>query len=228
MRSRASASAAAGLRARRAPRRRAGRDRNAPLGRLPPPADHRHRALPPRRGRAQIRGLAQQHLQPARACGLQRHRPRGQGVRPPAARAAAAAGDLRQLALPRRPRQRPALGAHAELHQELPALRDPRPLRRLGRLPQLHRVPDRDALDRRVHAGLVVGAPALQLRHGRGPDLRRAGNGAGVRGAGLADGRLHRAGHARRRRRRAVRAPGAAPGRGEPVAGDPVTASTGA
>ena len=32
------------------------------------------------------------------------------------------------------------------------------------------------ALDRRVHAGLVVGPPALLVRHGRGPDLRRAGD----------------------------------------------------
>ncbi len=67
----------------------------------------------------QVRRLAQQHLQPARARRRARHRPRGARVRPPAPGAAAAAGDLRQLAVPGRARQRAALGAHAELHQEL-------------------------------------------------------------------------------------------------------------
>ena len=47
------------------------------------------------------------------------------------------------------------------VHQELPALRHPRRLRLLARLPRLRRLPVRTELDRRVHAGLVVGAPAL-------------------------------------------------------------------
>ena len=66
--------------------------------------------------------------------------------------------------------------------------------------------------------------PALRLRHGRGADLRRAGDRAGVRGAGGADGGLHRPGAARRGRGRAVRRPGAAADRGEHVAGDPLRA----
>ena len=109
------------------------RDRHPSVGRLPRAADHRHRALPPRRGGPEVRRLAQQHLQPARPRRRARHRPRGAGLRPAAPGAAAAAGDLRQLAVPRRARQRPALGAHAELHQELPALRRARRVRRLAR-----------------------------------------------------------------------------------------------
>ena len=204
--------------------RRARRDRHAPVGRLPRAADHRHRALPPRRGRPEVRRLAQQHVQPARARRRPRHRPRGARLRPAAPGAAAAAGDLGQLALPRRARQRAALGAHAELHQELPALRRPRRVRRLAGLPRVHRVPRAHALDRRVHAGVVVGPPALQLRHRRGAHLRRAGDRAGVRRARLADGRVHRAGGARRRRGRAVRRSRAAADRGEHVARDPLRA----
>ena len=89
---------------------------------------------------------------------------------------------------------RAALGAHAELHQELPALRRARRVRRLAGLPRVHRVPHAHQLDRRVHAGLVVGAAALQLRHGRGAHLRRAGDRRRVRRARLADRRVHRAG----------------------------------
>ena len=50
-------------------------------------------------------------------------------------------------------------------------------------LPRVHRVPRADQLDRRVHPGVVVGQAALQLRHGRGAHLRRAGDRAGVRRA---------------------------------------------
>ena len=50
-----------------------------------------------------------------------------------AARAAAAAARaLGELAVPRRPRHRPALGPHRDLHPHLPALRDPRAVRRPG------------------------------------------------------------------------------------------------
>ena len=78
------------VRARRRAGRRARRDRHPPVGRLPRAADHRHRALPPRRGRPEVRGLAQQHLQPARAPRRARHRPRDPRLRPPAPGAAAA------------------------------------------------------------------------------------------------------------------------------------------
>ena len=149
------------------------------------------------------------------------------GVRPAAAGAAAAAGGIGQLAVHRRPRQRASLGPHPGVHEELPALRDPRRVRRLGGLPRVHRVPRADQLDRRVHAGLVVGAPALRLRHGRAADLRRPGHGPGVRRAGLADGGMHRPGGARRGRGGAARAP--APGWSRRTCGGrSATASTGA
>ena len=76
-------------------------------------------------------------------------------------------------------------------------------------------------LDRRVHAGLVVGPAAFQLRHRRGADLRRAGQRRGVRGACRTDGRVHRPGGEGRRRRCALRGPAGAADRGEHVAGDP-------
>ena len=124
------------------------RDRDPPLEPLAGAADHRHRALPPRGGGPAVRGLAQQHLQPPRARGRAGRGPRGAGLRPAAAGAARAAGDLGQLALPRRALVRPALGAQPDLHQELPALRDPRRLRELGRLRGLRGVPGRHRLDR--------------------------------------------------------------------------------
>ena len=56
----------------------------------------------------------------------------------------------------------------------------------------------------------MVGAPAPQLRHRRGADLRRAADGRGLDRARRTDHRLRRAGRARLRRGRAVHA---APGR---------------
>ena len=120
---------------------RARRDGHPPVGGLPRAADHRHRALPPGRGRSQVRGVAQQHVLAARARGDPRRRPRRRGLRPPAPGPAAAARGLGKLAFPRRPRLWAAQRAHADLHQELPALRRPRRVRRLGRVRRLHRVP---------------------------------------------------------------------------------------
>ena len=106
--------------------------RHPPVGELPRPADHRHRALqPPARGAALGRP-AQQHMEPARARRRPRRRPRDRRLRPPAGPAAAAARALGELAVPRRPGHRPALGAHRDLHPHLPALRGPRAVRRLG------------------------------------------------------------------------------------------------
>ena len=112
-----------------------------------------------------------------------------QRLRPPAARPAAAAGDQRQLAVHRRPRLRPALRAHADVHEVLPALRHPGRLRLLAALARLRRPAAAHELDRRVHAAVVVGAPAPLLRHDRGPHLRRADHRAGGRRAGRADRR---------------------------------------
>ena len=67
-----------------------------PLQRLPRPAHHRHRALPPRPGRAAVRRASQQHVRAAGARRGPRRRPRDQGLRPPAAGAADPAGDQRR------------------------------------------------------------------------------------------------------------------------------------
>src|ERR671933_212707 len=90
----------------------------------------------------------------------------------------------------------PAVRVCDRLRPVLPALRDPRQLRLVGRLPRVHRPARADELDRRVHAGLVVDPPALHVRHRRGADLRRAVDGPGGRGAGGADRRVRRAGRA--------------------------------
>ena len=82
-----------------------------------------------------------------------------------------------------------------------------------------------DRLGGRVDPALVERAPAPQLRHRRGADLRRADARRGVLRAGRADRRLHRPDRARLRRARLRRARGAAGrprDRGEPLAGDPL------
>ena len=115
----------------------------------------------------------------------------------------------------------PAFGAHADLHAELPALRRSLRVRRMARVPRVHRAADPHELDHRVHAGVVVGAPALLLRHRRGAHLRRAADGRRVRCAGRAGRRVRRPGGARDRRRGAPRAAPGVPDRGEHVARDP-------
>ena len=117
----------------------AGRDGHPPLGRLPRPADHRHAPLQPAARGTRLGRPAQQHLEPARAHGRARRRPGDRGLRLDARAAAAAARRLRQLALPRPPRQRPAHGPHRDLHPHLPPLRRAQPVRRLGQLRRLRR-----------------------------------------------------------------------------------------
>ena len=156
---------------------RARRDRHPSVGRLPRAADHRHRALPPRRGGPEVRGLAQQHLQPARARRRARHRPRG------ARRATGCARCCRCCW--RSPPTRRSWTAATRACTRRARRASPRASRAAAS-------PTRSAagaayreyieflvrtqLDRRVHPGLVVGAAALQLRHRRGADLRRAGD----------------------------------------------------
>ena len=151
-----------------------GLHRHAPAQRLPRAAHHRHRALSPRRGRAEVRRLAQQHVLGPRPRRRPGRRPGGPGLRPPAPGPAAPAGGERQLAVHRRARLRAALRPHPDLHEVVPPLRHPRRVRHLGRVGRLRRAARAHRLDRRVHAAVVVGAPAPRLRHGRGPDLRRA------------------------------------------------------
>ena len=208
--------------ARRRARRRARLDRDAPAQRLPRAAHHRHGALPPRRGRPEVRRVAQQHVLGARPRRRPGRRPRGARLRPAAARAADAAGDLGQLALRRRDRLGPAHRAHADLHEVLPALRRAGRVRLLAGVGGLRRAARAHALDRRVHAAVVVRAPAPRLRHRRGAHLRRPDDRAGGRPARRADRRL-RAPRGRGGRRGRDPARGARPAdRGEHVAGDPL------
>ena len=175
-----------------------------PWAGLPRAAEHRHRALPPRRRRAAVRRAPEQHLLAARPRRRPRPQPRRPDLRPPAARAARPARRERELPVRRRARQRAALAAHPGLHPLVPALRRPRRVRQLGGLPRVPRDARRDRVDRRVHAGLVVGAPAPRVRHRRSEDLRRPGHRGRIRGAHEAHRRLRAAGRPRRRRRRPV------------------------
>ncbi len=175
----------------------AGGDGDPPLGQLPRPADHRHPALQPPAPRTRLRRPAQQHLEHARAHGRARGGPRDRRLRLAARAAAAAAGRLGQLALPRPPRQRPAHGPHRDLHPHLPPLRRAQPLRRLGQLRRVRRHAGADRLGGRVDAAVVERAPAPLLRHGRGADLRRPDARRGVLRPGRPDRGLHRADSAR-------------------------------
>ena len=132
-----------------------------------------------------------------------------------------AARDQRQLALRRRARLGPALRAHPDLHQVVPALRDPRRLRVLARVGRVRRPARPHRLDRRVHAALVVRAPAPRLRHRRGADLRRADDRGRVRRPRRPDRRLRAAGGGGGRRGRGAARPARPAARGERLAGDP-------
>ena len=87
--------------------------------------------------------------------GHPRRRPGDRGDRRAALGAARAAGGVVQLAVARGPPHPPALDPDADLHPLLSPLRDPRPVRRLGRLRRLRALPDRDPLDPRAHRDLV-------------------------------------------------------------------------
>ena len=85
-----------------------------------------------RRVDAALRGLAQQHLRPARPRRHPRRRPRDRRQPRASLGAARAARAVQQLALAGGPPHAPALDPHRDLHQVLPPLRHPRRLRRLG------------------------------------------------------------------------------------------------
>ena len=108
---------------------------------------------------------------------------------------------LRQLALPRPPRLRPGERALGDLHPHLPPLRRALAVRRLGHIRGLRRPAAADQLGGRVDPALVERAPAPQLRHGRGADLRRADARRGRERARRPDRRLRRADGDRPRRR---------------------------
>ena len=180
-----------------------GGDRDPSVGELPRPADHRHAALPPPARGAALGGAAQQHLEPARprrACAAPTARSPSAttcaGVLPAAARA------VGELAVPRRPRHRPALGADRDLHPDVPALRGPRAVRRLGRVRGLRRRSS-SAPDSIVEATQLWWS--VRPHHAFGTvELRICDaqtRGERVVRARRADRRLHRPGGARLRRR---------------------------
>ena len=160
-------------RARRHARDRARRDRDAPLGRLEGPADHRHAALPPQRRAAPLRRLAQQHLRPPRPHRHPRRRPRDRGHERPPQLPARDPRALGQLAVRRERQHRAALGADADLHALLPALRRAGRVRLLAAVRGLRPLPLRDRLGHRAHAALVERAPAPRLPDGGDPDRGR-------------------------------------------------------
>ena len=96
------------------------------------------------------------------------------GLQRPADLSARAARPLGELAVRRGRLHVPALGAHADLHAPLPALRRAGPLRRAGTTSRLRPVPLRDGLDHGAHADLVERATSPRLPDGRDPHLRRA------------------------------------------------------
>ena len=130
---------------------------------------------------------------------------------------------LRELPVRRGRVHAPPLGAHADLHPHVPALRHPGLVRGLGRLGGVRSLPLRDGLGHRAHADLVERAAASRLPDGRDPDLRRAARAERstfARRALLLARGAHRP-RARRGRAAAVLAAPAA--RGEPLARDPAT-----
>ena len=138
--------------------------------------------------------------------------------------AARAARPVGELAVRRGGRHRPPLGANADLHALLPALRRPRRVPLVGRLRALRPVPLRHGLDHRAHPALVERSAASRVPDRRDPHLRRP---ARSRRVAVARGALRRADgphRARHRRGRADRRPAAPPDRGEHVARDPLRA----
>ena len=181
-------------------RHRARRHRHPSVGRLPRAAHHRHRALPPRRGGAAVRRVAQQHLRRCTSTSASSGADRAVRVlRPPAPRAAAAA----RGSAPTRPTSTgatPACTRRAPRSSPRPSRAAASPTRSApgSAFADYVEFLQRSELDRRVHAGVVVGAPAPQLRHGRGAHLRRADHRGGVRRAGAPERRVRRPGRARR------------------------------
>ena len=101
---------------------------------------------------------------------------------------------LGQLAVPRRPRHRPAQRPHRDLHPHLPALRRPRAVRRLGDVRGLRRAAgrDRDRSSRRPSSGGACArtTPSARSRSGSATPRPAATSRSTLAGA---DRRLRRA-----------------------------------
>ena len=123
-----------------------------------------------------------------------RRRPRGRGLRPPAARAADAAGDLaptRRTSTAATPACTPRARRSSP---SVPALRRARRLRLVGRVRRLHRLPRAHATRSSSTRRSGGRCARTRLRHGRGAHLRRPDHRRRVRGAAGADRRLRRPG----------------------------------
>ena len=115
------------------------------MGQLPRPADHRHRSTTSRleqdlAGSPSATTPGACTSTSASAAPIARS-PSATGCASCCRRCSPLSGEL---ALPRRPRHRPALGPQRDLHPHLPALRRPRALWRLGALRGLRRPPARE------------------------------------------------------------------------------------
>ena len=117
--------------------------------------------------------LEEQHLRLPRPRRDPWRRPRAPGDDGAPQLAARAARALGELAVRRGRRHGPSLGADADLHPLLPALRRPGRVPFLGGLRALRPLPLRHGLDHGAHAALVERAAAPRVPDGRDPDLRR-------------------------------------------------------
>ena len=140
-------------------------------------ADHRHRALPPRAGAAcsTSRGATTPSALHVHV-GVRGAERAVRRVRPAAGGAARAAGDLRQLAVPRRARL--AASTRRARRSSRRASRAAASRTRSAAWQAYADYVDflrTDELDRRAHPALVERAAAPLVRHGRDAHLRRAG-----------------------------------------------------
>ena len=213
----------AAVRAGRGARDRARRDRHPPVGRLPRAAQHRHRALPPRRRRPAVRRAAQQHVLAARPRRRARRRSRGPRLRPPAPGAAAAAEHQRQLArtstrataaCTRRAR-RPSPRASRAAASPTPSARG----RRSATTSSSSSARTRSSSTRRCGGRSARTSPSGPSRCASATRRRTAAESEALGGA---DRRLAWRRRARHRRGRAVHRPAAAADRGELLARDPL------
>ena len=184
------------------------RHRHASVEPVAGAADHRHRALPPRGGGPAVRGVAQQHLQPPRARGGPRRRPRDRGVRP-------AAADPARSCWRSRPTRRSSTAAtrgctrraRQIFTKSFPRCGIPDAVRELRRLRGLRRLPgaDRTRSSSTPSCGGACGRTTASApsRSGSATPSRSA---RGVHRAGGADRGLRRPGGARLRRGGGLRA----------------------
>ncbi len=132
------------------------RDRNASLGGLEEAAHHRHAALPPKRRAACATSSGATTPSGSMSTSpINGRRSRDRGRRRHAELPPRAPRALRELAVRGGRLERAPLGAHADLHALLSALRRAGCILVLGRVRELRALPLRHGLDHRAHADLV-------------------------------------------------------------------------